>query len=268
MAYDLKAIEKTLKIAPNCYLSINLKVHKIDYKKMAKEQPILLDTFARCMNGKDNPEQTQMWKNYENAYNELKSAGFYNESFENDYQEVIGEFISKVNGPNLIPVKKLKDILTKKTRKGVVTYEFEYSDFSDLIEEYYSIETHGFFGSYFHKKEEAFNRKYLPMTDEEYEKISNTSPMESEKAAKLSLISDAFDDDLYVDFWHHMLDTDFSDISNGSVATMWAQEEYPQESDDLKQQIFSLIRKVFFKEVTSLPAFKDGVEEIEFSINW
>lgn len=268
MTYDLKAIEKTLKIAPNCYLSVNLKKHKIDYKTMAAKQPMLLDAFARCMDGKDNAEQTQMWENYKTAYQELEAAGFYNESFEHDYQKVVDEFKAKVEGPNLIPVKSLKDILTKKTRKGSVSYQLEYNDFAHLIESFYGIETRGFFSSYFHAKQEALYRKYLKVTDKQYEKISNTSPMKSMQAAKLGLMSDAFDDDLYVDFWHHMLDNDFSEISNGSVASMWLEEEDPQETDDVKQQIFSLIRSVFFKEVTSLPAFKKGVEEIEFSISW
>ena len=40
--------------------------------------------------------------------------------------------------------------------------------------------------------------------------------------------------------------------------------EYPQETDSMSEQVFSLIRK----EVTSLPDFKDGVEKLEFLINW
>lgn len=91
-------------------------------------------------------------------------------------------------------------------------------------------------------------------------KLKWISPVDSIEAAKISLMSHVFGKTLYVNFWHHLLDYDFSDISNGSIATMWDIEE--KHIDDIKKQVLSLIRKIFFKEVTSIHVFQNGVKEI------
>ena len=81
----------------------------------------------------------------------------------------------------------------------------------------------------------------------------------------------------YVDFWHHLLDYDFAEVSNGSVITMWFEEEDEDEDDEGDDEIknndvnalFHNMRKVMFKEISQHPYYGgEQPEEIEFHIWW
>jgi hypothetical protein len=62
----------------------------------------------------------------------------------------------------------------------------------------------------------------------------------------------------YLNFWRHLLDTDFLGFSFGSIATLRSR---PQETvcwnsyTDTQKTIYSTLRNIVFKELNQLPYF-------------
>lgn len=265
---------------PNAHIYTNIKNQGVDMKELATKNPYLYEMFTRIFSGVETPETVQLWKNYKQAYEELEAQGLFKikNVREKVMEKKINEFIEKVNGHNLVPLEELEEVVTEKKRKGEVSIQVEFNDYIHLLEKHYGINYRDFFGKF--GKESVDYAKLLGMTKSEYDKYCRTKPSEDVNAAKVCVITGKYQEVNgmpYVDYWHHLLDSDFAEISNGSVTTMWNEPEYEEENAEdfesdgvvVSKELFLNLRKMIFKEIAQYPYYKGEIpEEIEFHIWW
>lgn len=249
---------------PQCHLAAHIKNHpQYDMEQMSAQDPILFNKFTQIFSGKDDGTLEQLWKNYEQAYFELKASGYYEENNESLLNARVNSLKEKYEGPNLIPLSELEDIVTIKIHKKVTTIEFDYAQFSDLIDTYYKIDSRGFFS----------DLKY-PSFEKVFPNEPKSSPLYHVASAKHALMIEAGSTKVpAVDFWNYMLDNEFSDVSEDPRQTLYANGEehsWHKTSDNhFAQQVYSLIRKIFFKEAAQLPQFNGKMpEELEMYVSW
>lgn len=260
---------------PQAHIYTNIKNQGVDMEELAKTNPYLFEMFTRIFSGVETPEVVQTWKNYKQAYEELMAQGLlkFKNLRDKVMKEKINSFIKKVDGPFLIPLNELEEVITEKKRKGEVSIQLEFNDYMDLIEKYYGFNHRDFFQK--HGKEKVDYATMLGLTKKEYKEYSNVSPSKNLIAAKMSVLYDKYEEVNgmpYVDFWHHLMDNDFAEVSNGSIMTLWAeyeQEDFEDEDIEVPAVLFEKFRKVIFKEVAQYPYYKgEEPEEIEFHIWW
>lgn len=250
----------------------NAKILNVDLIQLHKEHEYMFNLFTRICETPLTEESAQLWNNYKAAYDELHEAIALNVKTvaPQIMQQMLSEFTAKVNGPCLVPINEIQDTLSELNKKGVVSVLCDFNDFMDLVEKYYNFEHRGFFNS---ARQQIRNssKKLMGMSDADYEKYSRISPQDSVEAAKLCLLSainDKIDGVKYVDFWHHLLEYDFNGACNGCYREMYADDiEEPKEDATIDEQVFTLIRKLIFKELSQLPNL-DVSESITFSIYW
>lgn len=269
---QLKEQEKRF---PQAHIYTNIKNQGVDMQELAKTNPYLFEMFTRIFSGVETPETVQTWNYYKQAYEELEAQGLM--KFKNLRDKVMNEkmnsFVKKVDGPCLIPLSELEEVVTEKKRKGEVSIQLEFNDYMDLIEKYYGFDHRDFFQK--HGKEKVDYATMLGLTKKEYKEYSNVSPSKNLIAAKMCVLHDKYEEVNgmpYVDFWHHLMDHDFAEVSNGSVMTLWADyepEDFEDEEIEVPAVLFEKFRKVLFKEVTQYPYYQgEEPEEIEFHIWW
>ena len=137
----------------------------------------------------------------------------------------------------------------------------------DLLEKYYDFDSRCFY-----KTEGSFDREMrasmLNISLDEYNNYCRVYPYESILATKVCILS-RFDQEIngqpYMDFWHHLLDYDFCEISNGSSAYL---SNTSMKNIKFKDEI-NLIRKLIFKEVSQLPFYNGKIpDKIQCSLSW
>jgi hypothetical protein len=187
-------------------------------------------------------------------------------------EEKLAILRSKVEGPCLVPLNELEENITYKTKKGVTEVEFDYCGYSDLIEKYYEIELRDFYG-HFGKNNEIKN--LLNLEDEEYDKLCNTRPIDSVTATKVIVLGSFYEYHKtlpYADFWHYLLDSQFYELTNGSNHTLYDEEDIvheDKESHAEHAELFSLLKRILFKEINQHPHFKgEPNHEIDFYVSW
>lgn len=235
---------------PQCHLATHITNHpEYNMEEMSSNDPILFNKFTQIFSGQEEGTLEQLWKNYEQAYFELKNSGYYQESYDHLLAERVAVLKAKFEGQNLIPLEEFDEIVTLKTHKKVTTIEFDYSQFIDLIDQYYKIDSRGYFS----------DLKY-PKFEDVFPKELKQSPVYSVAAAKYALMIDAGGTKVpSVDFWNYILDNEFSDVSEDPRQTLYANVEecswYKTSDNRFAQEVYSLIRKIFFKEASQLPNF-------------
>lgn len=248
---------------------------EFDFQKMFLEDSDLFVFFVRIHVGNnDKYDVENFWKLHYEAYQKLKNDGILSINLTEQKLQLVKEFEAKFLGPCLISKEDLENSMTVKKKKKEVSVHFDFLEVLKLIEKNYNIHVRGIFNEL---KREQINQnwvKYFPI--ESYSTFSNTSPVDSLESNYLTIISDTIGDQIeYIDFWHYMLNTDFSNISNGSISYMWKIEN---ENDVKLEEIINtkikfqtyishLIVKIFFKELSQLEEVKPD-NGIEFLIEW
>lgn len=248
-----------------------------DFHKMFLEDSDLFVFFVRIhseSNGKYNVEN--FWNLYYQAYQHLKNDGVLDINLTEKKLQLVKDFQNKLDGPNLISKKDLEDTMTIKKKNKEVSVHFDYLEVLALIEKHYDIKVRRFFDKLkYETKREIFSQYF---SIEDYQKYSNISPVDSLEANYLSIISDVIDEQIeYIDYWHYMLEYDFTSVSNGSICSMWFHdsEEDSIEVEDIihtkkefQEYISEKIKKAFFKELSQLKEVDLDEEGIEFLIEW
>lgn len=274
-----KKMQEQEKIVPQAHIYTNIRNQGVNMEDLAQKSPFLFDMFTRIFSGVETEENIKLWNNYKKAYEELEKSGALNIKSVRDekMQNLIDDFIKKVEGENRIPLNELEEVITEKKRKGNVSIQVEFNDYMDLIEKHYDFQHRDFFKK--HGKDNSEIIKVLGLTKNEYNKYANIRPADNLISAKICVLTSIHDEINgmpYVDFWHHLLDRDFAEISNGSVTTMWIDDEYDEDEDDEDEikvkdvnTLFHNMRKVIFKEISQYPYYNgEQPEEIEFHIWW
>lgn len=253
-----------------------MEAHKeLDFEKMFLEDSDLFIFFVSIHvenNGKYDVEK--FWNLRYQAYQQLKNDGLFNLDLTQQKIQLVKDFEDKLAGPCLISKKDLEDSMTVKKKRNEVSVHFDYHEVLDLIESHYEINVRRIFDSLKHEKIQEICAKYFFIDDDN--KFSRTSPVDSLEANYLNVISDTIREQVeHIDFWHHITDYDFSDISNGSIASMWKPddksdvilEEIINTKKEFQIYISQLIKKSFFKELSQLKEV-GSCDGIEFLIEW
>lgn len=248
---------------------------EFDFQKMFLEDSALFVFFVRTHAQKNAKYDVEnFWKLHYDAYQTLKSDGFLSINLTEKKLQLVKEFEAKLAGPCLLSKEDLENTMTLKKKKKEVTIHFDYHEVLVLIENNYDINVRGIFDKLKHEQINQIWSKYFPI--ESYSKAERTSPVDSLEANYLTIISDTIGEQIeYVDFWHYMLDADFSSISNGSISSMWKietkndvkLEEIINTKQKFQNYISKLIIDVFFKELSQLEEVKSD-NGIEFLIEW
>lgn len=260
---------------PHAHIYTNIRNMGVNMDEMSQKNPYLFEMFTRIFSGIGTSETIQTWKNYEQAYKELFDAGLLNfRSLRNQImKKKIDEFVSKVNGTYLIPLSELEKVITEEKRKGEISLQVDFNDFLDLLEKYYEIEHRDFFQRF--GKDKPDYASLLNLTKEEYKKHSNFSPSQDLIATKIVVLQDKYETVNgmpYVDFWHHWMDNDFAEVSNGSIEYLWAdtkETDVVEEGIKIPAILYQKMREVMFKEISQHPYYQGKKpDEIKFYIYW
>lgn len=274
----LKWFEESKVKFPNAHIVQTVKKLNVDMNKLAKENSYLFTMFTRIFSGEATPQTLQLWANYQQAYKELKDNGYLNVrgNRKQQMETMVNDFKSKVDGPFLVPLSEIEDLVTEKKKRGVVSIQVEFNEYMDLLEKYYDFEHRDFFGSF--KNRYQVSGKDIGISEEEFKKAWEMAPADNINAVKISIFNDINNQKNgfpYVDCWHHLLEHEFAEISNGSVAYLYNEDEdfsskeCYDENVKFDPNIFKYFRQLIFKEISQLPFYKgNDVEEIEFHIWW
>lgn len=251
-----------------------------DFHKMFMEDPTL---FVFFMDIHKDPaakyDIKKFWNLHYEAYQHLKNDGLFEIDMTPQKVELMKAFEAKLAGPCLVSKEELEDTMTVKKKRGETSVHFDYHEVLDLITTRYGISERRFFDSLKYETEKSIFAKYFSL--DIYDKTARTSPVDSLEANYMSIISDAIGDQFeHIDFWHYLLDSDFGDISNGSISSMWPVEDEDDEEEKVVaieeiintkkpfQSYFSRkVKRAFFKELEQLDEV-DPYEGVEFLIEW
>lgn len=264
--------EDIIKNHPQCHLAQNVQVfNHLDFKMMSEKDPLLFQAFTRGMTDKPSEENKAYFEHYMKAYQEIKKEGLFKNKKKTYLVDAVKALKEKVDGDFLIPTQDIIGIVTEKKKRGIVSLQFDYHAFIDLIEKYYQIQTRGFFDSLEEEVKHGLYHRYVTTDPKELKLILKSKVSDNYKAGKVSIIHEYLNEAVpYVDFWHDLLDKDFCEISNGSIASIYRHEDDAIEYSKmtLEEQVCSLIREIIFKEASTLPFYTEQPEDIEFEIYW
>lgn len=272
-----KAITEQEKRFPDAHIYTNIKKFGVDLNSLAQNNPYLFQTFTQVFSGEATEETIILWDMIQKAYKELTEKGLL--VFKNVRDDIMNKKMSelnaKVNGPNLVPLEKIVELLTEKKRKGVISVQVDFVEFMDLLEKYYEFQHRDFF-SRFGVQQVDF-AKMLGLTNNEYKKLCTMKVSKDLNAAKICVLTKMYENINgmpYVDFWHYLLDRDFCGISNGTVTNMYNYEEednkdFEKDGIMISGNLFKNMRKMIFKEIAQCPQYQGKMpNDIEFRICW
>lgn len=279
MTITTQMIEKQITDMPNCWLAKNIKEFNLNYKSVPKT---LMETFYFHFSEQPKEDTITIWDKYLKAFEELRQKGFFKMKTKN-LELVVESFKKEAESSELkIEQSKIDDLCTVKTRKGEKSIHFEYNDFMDLFDQAYGVDNRDFFrqfGASSNQYRHEIYKRFIDATPKEIDDAGKLKPSESDIAMKMSIISKHLQDNsVYYDFWHKLIDLDFAEVSNGSMQTMWFNNEddeqifEPNDENEAEYQIelFHLIKKAIFKELK--PSFeKNGIkfeDSIDFYVWW
>lgn len=248
-----------------------------DFHKMFMEDPFLFVFFVRIHEKADSGYDIEkFWNLHYQAYQHLKNDRLSDIDMTAQKLQLVRDFEAKLAGPCLISKTDLEESMTVKIKRNEKSVHFDYHEVLDLIEKQYKISVRGIFDNLKYQSQKDIFSKYFSI--DIYNQASNVSPVDSVEANYISIIRDFIGDQFeYIDFWHYMLATDFSNISNGSISTMWPIENQEDDAislesiintkDQLKKYFSTKVKQVFFKELSQLEEV-ETYKGIEFLIEW
>ena len=246
-------------------LSELFKLHKINLLSLYNYAPYL---FV-CATLWPNKVGTKQWENMCRVYYDLQAKGYLHyANTKNEYMDKkIEEFITKVKGDYRLSKKQLKEVID-----GTIV---NYIPYVELLTAAYNFDDRDFF----HTDKHTYPSfaKMLNMSEDEYQifiqQRFHTDDLPDNVLA-LKILRYHYDIGNacpYVDFWHYMIDADFSEVSNGSICTMYKSNILKYnlvcEGIEIPAKLFNSFRELLFKELSQFKKFKD-IEQIKFEISW
>lgn len=255
--------------SPNAPLFANLKALDIEPTTLAVEDPLLLQYAMGLFNTDLDPKKIKIWKYINKAYSRLKEKKLLEVPTlaPSIIDEMTKELVTIANGPTRIPREELEQCLIVLERRGVRSYQFNFFALTHLIERYYGINVRDFFdcqgwsGRYVQEKLHCSDAEYLQWREEA-----------TVKAYEIHILEDAYEAVNampYLDFWHYLLDYDFINVINGSVETLWREEQSDADESGLfDKTVVKTIRQLYFKEIGKLSIFEKPPESIACWMAW
>lgn len=236
--------------------------HEIDLMHMALSRPELYSIFTRIGSKLCTLEGANLWDNYRCAYEQLEEMDAFTTATRRADAIVysVVDRLTELHKADLrVPLEEVENCITYKTKAGQTSISLDIREFIDVINLFYTINMNDILGVYLGEFD------YVLMTTLGYDAgrmavLNNTEPADSIEAAAVSLLDSCIQETSakYLNFWHHLLETDFLGSSVDSNATLYSQ---PSETvcrnsySDTQKTIYSTLRNIIFKELNQLPYF-------------
>ena len=236
--------------------------HDIDLMYMVRSRPELYSIFTRIGPKLCTLEGAHLWDNYKRAYEQLEEMDAFTTAARHADAIVysVVDRLTELHKADLqVPLGEVENCITYKKKAGQTSISLDIREFIDVINLFYKINMNDILGVYLGEFD------YVLMTTLGYDAgqmavLNNTKPADSMEAAAVSLLDSHIQKTSakYLNFWHHLLDTDFLGSSVDSNATLYSQ---PPETvcwnsyTDTQKTIYSTLRNIIFKELNQLPYF-------------
>jgi hypothetical protein len=236
--------------------------HDIDLMYMALSRPELYSIFARIGPKLCTLEGAYLWDNYRLAYEQLEEMDAFTTATRHAdamVYSVVDRLTELYKADLRVPLEEVENCITYKRKAGQTSISLDIREFIDVINLFYKINMNDILGVYLGEFD------YVLMTTLGYDAgqmavLNNTKPADSMEAAAVSLLDSHIQKTSakYLNFWHHLLDTDFLGSSVDSNVTLYSQ---PPETvrwnsyTDTQKTIYSTLRNIVFKELNQLPYF-------------
>jgi hypothetical protein len=236
--------------------------HDIDLMYMALSRPELYSIFARIGPKLCTLEGAYLWDNYRLAYEQLEEMDAFTTAARHAdamVYSVVDRLTELYKADLRVPLEEVENCITYKRKAGQTSISLDIREFIDVINLFYKINMNDILGVYLGEFD------YVLMTTLGYDAgqmavLNNTKPADSMEAAAVSLLDSHIQKTSakYLNFWHHLLDTDFLGSSVDSNVTLYSQ---PPETvrwnsyTDTQKTIYSTLRNIVFKELNQLPYF-------------
>lgn len=165
--------------------------------------------------------------------------------------------------------KELADITIKERRRGEHIIKLEFCPFTDLLEEHYGISFNDLYGGIEARLTREVMTQEFGLSEEQIDIVYRTSPMESEDAAILSVISHGTEHlHEYINHWHYMMDYHFIDFKRGGTNYMSVYREEDDLYEPKDKPYHPLLRRIdqiYFSEARN---YIDEEECIAFEVDW
>ena len=236
--------------------------HDIDLTHMAWFRPELYSIFTRIGPKLCTLEGANLWDNYRRAYEQLEEMDAFTTATRRADAIVysVVDRLTELHKADLqVPLEEVENCITYKKKAGQTSISLDIREFIDVINLFYKINMNDILGVYLGEFDcvlmTAFGYDAGQMAV-----LNNTKPADSIEAAAVSLLDSHIQKTSakYLNFWHHLLDTDFLGSSVDSNATLYSQ---PPETvcwnsyTDTQKTIYSTLRNIIFKELNQLPYF-------------
>ena len=242
--------------------------HDIDLMYMALSRPELYSIFARIGPKLCTLEGAHLWDNYKRAYEQLEEMDAFTTATRHAdamVYSVVDRLTELYKADLRVPLEEVENCITYKKKAGQTSISLDIREFIDVINLFYKINMNDILGVYLGEFELTGEFEYVLMTTFGYDAgqmavLNNTRPADSMEAAAVSLLDSHIQKTsaTYLNFWHHLLDTDFLGSSVDSNATLYSR---PPETlcrnsySNAQKTIYSTLRNILFKELSQLPYF-------------
>ncbi len=236
--------------------------HDIDLMYMALSRPELYSIFTRIGPKLCTLEGANLWDNYSRAYEQLEEMDAFSTATRHADAIVysVVDRLTELHKADLqVPLEEVENCITYRKKAGQTSISLDINEFIDVINLFYKINMNDILGVYLGEFD------YVLMTTLGYDAgqmavLNNTKPADSMEAAAVSLLDSHIQKTSakYLNFWHHLLDTDFIGSSVDSNATLYSQ---PPETvcwnnyTNTQKTIYSTLRNIIFKELNQLLYF-------------
>lgn len=233
----------------------------IDLMCMARFRPELFSIFISIGPKLSTLEGSHIWDNYRLAYEQLEEMDAFTIATRHADEIVysVVDRLTELHKADLrVPLEEVENCITYKKKAGQTSISLDIHEFIDVINLFYKINMNDILGVYLGEFD------YVLMTTLGYDAgqmavLNNTKPADSMEAAAVSLLDSHIQKTSakYLNFWHHLLDTDFIGCTNDK-AIMYSK---PSETvcwnsyTDTQKTIYSTLRNITFKELNQLPYF-------------
>jgi hypothetical protein len=244
--FNLKAVEQD---NPDLLIAL---ANKMQYGRQYEEVFGHLLNFYKTMQSK-NPNGIQLLA----ERTRLNKQRIYDRLMAQDLQDT------------RIPANELKDLIVKEQRRGEKKIKLDFCPFKDLLEKHYNFSSHGIYDKAEHDSREEILKEAFGMSEETIYQAMRISPLESEEAAIISILSDGTEHlHEYLNHWHYMLDYHFMDFRRGGDNYMGVysmDDDLYEPKDKPVHPLFRKIDMIYFSEARNY--IKDD-EYILFTVDW
>lgn len=195
--------------------------HDIDLMTLAWDRPELYSVFIRIGSQLCTQEGAHLWDNYRLAYEQLEEMDAFvtaTRHADEIVYSVVDRLTELYKADLQVPLDEVENCITYKTKAGQTSVSLDIGEFIDVINLFYKINMNDILCVYLGEFD------YVLMTTLGYDAgqmavLNNTRPSDSVEAAAVSLLDSHIQKTSakYLNFWHHLLDTDFLGLSFGAL---------------------------------------------------